>query len=186
MSQITIKTSKEHRVGKSVIIGGIEVKFDSFGMCEVPERYLEGILNADDSISLVDDADVKKFADIKKKSEIASKSNLPNIDVIDKTDELKVEIEGLKLTNKTLTEENIKIKEELEAALTTISELEVEEKETTDVVEEVKVEETEDDIDIDNMKKDDLKELCKGLEFPEEEWSTLKIDELKIYVQGKI
>ena len=58
---ITIQTDKKHRVNKIIIIAGRNVEFDEFGMAEVPERYVESIINSDPSIILVDDEDAKDF-----------------------------------------------------------------------------------------------------------------------------
>jgi len=191
MAQITIKTSKEHRCNKSVIIATYDVKFDNFGMAEVPERYLEGILKSDPSISLVDDTDVKKYQEIKKESN--SKKEVSNIDIIDENSKLKIEVDGLKQLNKKLEEEKVALNSELVEANETILKLneaidalQGEEKDLVDINTEGNKEDKDSEFDIDAMKKAELQELCKGLELPTEEWENLKIDDLKVYVKEKI
>lgn len=174
MAQITIKTSKEHRFNKGVIIGEIEVKFDKYGMCEIPERYLEDILNNDSSISLVDEADVKKYAQITKETkETKGKKEQIPIDVIEINNQMKIDNNKLTETNKILIKELDLSKAEVIRLNSIIDEFQGQ----SEVTEE----------DIDKMSKSDLLDFCEVSEFPKEDWEDIKkLDKLKVYAKGKL
>jgi hypothetical protein len=178
MAQITIKTSKEHRFNKGVIIGGVEIKFDKYGMCEIPERYLEDVLNADESISLVDEEDVKKYAELTKESKKQKKEQAP-IDVIEINDQMKIDNGKLTEANKLLKESNVNLTKELELSKAEVIRL-------NGVIEELQGKEITEE-DIDGMEKAELLAFCEKSEFPKEEWENLKkVPKLKEYLKEKI
>lgn len=174
MAQVTIKTSKENRFKRQAIIGDKKVKFDEFGMAEIPERYVESILENDASISLVDEADIKKYAELKEK--IEENKEIPNVDLreenkalVKRNSQLEEVVQDLTKKNKELEDELANIKPEEDTKVS---------KDTEENVDE--------DISIDNLKKPELLGVCKESNLPEEEWKDLKVDELRKYVNEKV
>lgn len=175
MAQITIKTSKEHRFNKGVIIAGIEVKFDKYGMCEVPERYLEDILNSDVSISPVDEEDIEKYAQITKEAKVKGKKEKAPIDIIEINNQMKIDNGNLIETNKVLTKKLNLSEAEVIRLQGVIDGLQGQGKEL------IKEE------DIDGMVKSELLAFCETSEFPKEEWGSIKkAEKLKDYIKDKL
>jgi hypothetical protein len=165
-NMVTLKTSKVNRFNKGIILAGIEVKFDMFGMTDVVERHVETLIEA--GLEPVDKQDVEKYKSLKESVNL----EVPEIDVIDENTKLKKQIE-------ILTNENQDLKQKL-FDLETEQNLNVK-------TPEADIEEAEKDgINIDAMKLTDLKEICKSIGLPKSEWNTLKIDELRAYVKEKL
>ena len=156
-NMITLRTRKVNRFGRSVILSGIEVKFDNFGLADVMERHAEALVIA--GLELVDKEDVVKFEAIK--NEVI----VPDIDVIDENTKLKAKVELLTLENETMKKQMVDMAK-------------------SGVV--IGGDKEEDSIDIDSMTSKQLKEVCKDLEYPEKEWKNLKIEDLKNYIKSKL
>lgn len=181
MSQVTIQTDKKHRVNKSCIIAGKEVKFDEYGMAEVPSRYVESILLSDPSLILVDEEDVKEFAKLKEERKNKPKE-VADIDIIDENKKLKAEVKKLEQEVEKLNKENSVLTEEI-AKLQEVSEEKVDESEKEEVVED---NEEDEGLDLSKMKKAELQELCEKLEYPKEEWEEKTVKELVAYIESKL
>lgn len=185
MSQITIQTDKKHRINKSCIIAGKDVKFDEYGMAEVPSRYVESILLSDPSLIIVDEEDAKEFAKLKEERKNQPQET-PDIDIIDENKKLKKEIKKLEGEVEKLTKEKVELTEEvnkLQDLLKTPAESEDmnTEKEQVD-----NKDNDEGEVDLSKMKKDELQALCEKLELEKEEWEGLNKADLVKYIESKL
>ncbi len=50
---MTISTVKKNRIGREVVIGGIQVKFNDLLQAEVPDEFVDKLLASDSSLSVV-------------------------------------------------------------------------------------------------------------------------------------
>lgn len=166
-NMVTLKTSKVSRFNKGVILAGIEVKFDMFGMTDVVERHVEALIEA--GLEPVDKQDVEKYRSLKE----SVNSEVPEIDIFDENTKLRQQVEVLTNENKDLRQKLFDLESE--------KNLNVKTPET-----DIESENDEKEIDIDAMKLVDLKEICKSIELPKEEWGALKVEELRAYVKDKL
>jgi len=174
---VTLRTNKPNRFGVGVILGGIEVKFDDFGMVEVPERQVVKLVEA--GLEIVDEADIEKYKEDPSFDAI-KELKLADIDVHDANTKLKTLNEALQLKNVNLSAQITELEEKL-----TISEAKVVEYEEL-FEEEPKTETVEEEVSLDSMSDEDLIALCKEVKYPKKEWDKLKGDKLKEYVKGKL
>lgn len=183
MSQITIQTDKKHRINKSFIIAGKEVKFDEYGMAEIPNRYAEAILLADPTLIIVDEEDAKEFAKLKEERKNKPQET-PDIDIIDENKKLKGKVSKLEKEVEKLTKENDDLKHQIVDSESKLEETPVETEEETQ--EEESKEEEEGEVDLSKMKKDELQALCGKLELEKEEWEELNKADLVKYIESKL
>lgn len=177
---VTLKTDKENRRGKSVILAGQECKFDEHLMFDAPERYVVDLVKA--GLTIVDEEDIEKFKDEIGKTQPEG-NQIPTVEYTDKINQLKADV-GL------LTAENEALKEEIKV-LKAEPVKEEETVENTDAVEDV-TEETDEnsdneELDLDKMGFEDLKKLCVDSKLPEDQWKEIKSKKgLRDYLKEKM
>lgn len=76
MKTVSISTSLKHRSNKSVIIEGKNVKFDEKCVAEVDENIYEDLIDADESLKLLDSKKTESDNDYKKELTAMSKASL--------------------------------------------------------------------------------------------------------------
>lgn len=178
---VTLRTNKENRKNRVVIIAGVELKFDTFGMAEAPERYVPQLIKS--GLEVVDDEDVAKYSDLKKEIEenVKSGGNVSTVDIYDQNQKLKLE-------NGKLSNENGILKEritELEKQLLEIPKIEPEKEE--EVIENNPEKEEE----VREMLKEqtftEMKEFCEENKLPKGEWKGFKkTDDIREYLVKKL
>lgn len=191
MAQVTIQTSKQHRFNRSFIIDGRTIKFDEFGMAEIPERYLQGVL-MDRSISLVDKPDIERFEEtIEEAKKKRQQAGIPAGDLVQENRKLKTDNKLLKESNDALYQKVETLTNQLNQASKSTKAPETKKKskgKKTQKKQEPKKQEVvkEEDNSVDEMSPEELKTLCTELEFKKEDWEHLNDDDLKAFVKKQI
>ena len=162
MSVVTVKTNKQTRRGKSVILAGVEVKFDDLLLADVPERHVEKLVNA--GLEIVGEKDLAKYAKLRKDFEDSKTEEAASqVDFYDENAKLKLKVSELEIENKALTEKALALEEELDL-----------------------LKSESDGVSLESLTVEELKETCKYQNYPKKEWANLEEKALKKYLAEKM